>query len=369
MKYLYKRAVYPENTDVLSGVNKAAERLEGKLRKVDLTSLPVSDYTKKYLGYQIKDLSAVLQRYAYIVIWSLGKRPASLKELVFTDYGGGPSVMWMLAKELGMGTVIYNDIYEVSCHDAGVVGEAIGIGADHYVRGDVDDLKTYLDAHAVTCRVVASYDVIEHVYDVEAFLKKLCRLSEGPLRLVMASGANASNPWIRKKIVKQHREMEHQDREAQWGHKERDCLKAYHVARKDIISAHAGNLSPEEADHLARATRGLMAPDIRKRVDRYLRTGERPPMPAHPTNTCDPYTGNWAEHLMEMAPLIRCLSEEGFQTKLLSGYYPDASNDFRKKGLAHVVNPLITLLGSKGRMLAPFHTLVGERDLHETHAA
>jgi len=43
---------------------------------------------------------------------------------------------------------------------------------------------------------------------------------------------------------------------------------------------------------------------------------------ADPTNTCDPYTGNWCEHLIDFGWLERTVRSAGFcQVKILAGFY------------------------------------------------
>ena len=39
-----------------------------------------------------------------------------------------------------------------------------------------------------------SYDVLEHIYDVEGFLTNAGELTDGPLTLFMSSEANIYNP-------------------------------------------------------------------------------------------------------------------------------------------------------------------------------
>jgi len=43
----------------------------------------------------------------------------------------------LLAKELGIGTVIYNDIYDVSCHDFKVISEAVPLDSQFPAQGIV----------------------------------------------------------------------------------------------------------------------------------------------------------------------------------------------------------------------------------------
>ncbi|MBA7485996.1 hypothetical protein ES707_21548 [subsurface metagenome] len=60
--------------------------------------------------------------------------------MFFLDYGSGSGMLYLLAKQLGIGTVVYNDIYDVSCHDAKIIAKSIGNEADYYVQGNIDDV-------------------------------------------------------------------------------------------------------------------------------------------------------------------------------------------------------------------------------------
>ena len=254
----------------------------------------------------------------------------------------------MLAKELGIGTVLYNDIYDVSCRDAKAIGEAIGCAADHYIEGDIDEVVGYVRRHSIACDAVGSYDVIEHVYDTEGFLKKLSLLSARPLAIVMASSVNSLNPRRARHFSKKQVDVEYHDRHPEPGHKERDSLRAYIDIRKEIIRSHAAGLKAAEVDALARATRGMIEADIKSAVEDYLKTKKISARPAHPTNTCDPYTGNWADRLMDPYRIAGILSEEGFRAEVLKGYYFDSSL------LRKAANAAIFLLGKHGIRLAPF---------------
>ena len=54
-----------------------------------------------------------------------------------------------------------------------------------------------------------------------------------------------------------------------------------------------------------------------------------PAAPVHPTNTCDPRTGNWAEHLMDLGTLRKKLAARGFESRILTGYYGSSTNPAR----------------------------------------
>lgn len=358
MKFIFCPAQLPEDLELLKTIDKAASTLCEKLKTLDKDSLKISDYTKKYLGNRVKALQRTLQTYAYVLAWALAFNDP--QKCTFIDYGGGSGILSLLAKECGVNTVIYSDIYHVSCKDAEVIGTSLQSKADHYIKGDIDDIIMFLKTHSLSCDAIASYDVIEHIYDIEQFFSQIPHVSNGPLTVVMSSGANIFHPLIRKHIMKKQRTVEYTDREKKWGHKERDSLRSYFNIRKEIILNHAKILTKEEANQLAQATRGKIEPDIKKCVDEYLKTGCIPPELDHPTNTCDPYTGNWAEHLMDPYRLKDILSQEGFKAKVLNGYYGHYDS-YIKRVLAKTLNTCIYISGSLGIRLAPFFTIYARR--------
>lgn len=170
---------------------------------------------------------------------------------------------------------------------------------------------------------------------------------------------------IKKALVKGHLKAEYEDREKKFGHKERDCLKSYLNVRKEMVYSYLQeldkSLTQDEIMQLAMNTRGMIKVHILEYMNEYLKTGKFPPEPNHPTNTCDPYTGNWAEHLLDPYHLSNILSQSGFKTEILSGYYGRSENTI-KKLLGGVLNIGIYTFKKQGIRIAPFYTVYGKRD-------
>ncbi|MEA3392207.1 MAG: hypothetical protein U9Q91_04440 [Candidatus Marinimicrobia bacterium] len=363
MRYFLKYTTVHNNYSLLAAIEKAAFKLHKKLNNLNINLLNISDYNKNYLHRLIKNGStqSTLQKYSYLLSWSLAYSSLPLSKFVFLDYGGGTGLLSVLAKELGIGTVIYNDIYDISCQDAKVISQAINNEADYYVCGDIVDLINFMKMQSISCNAIASYDVIEHIYDLEVFLKKLSSLSaDNVFNVVMSSGANSSNPIIKKQLMQHHVGIEYKDRNKEYGHKKRDCLRSYFNARKDIISSHVPSLSSTDVERIAKATRGLIASEIRDCVDEYLAVGKITRKPDHPTNTCDPYTGNWAECLMDIKHLKNILLRCGFEVSILNGFYKN-SNNVIKVIVGRFLNLLIYLCKDKGIMFAPFFTIYARK--------
>lgn len=352
---------YRDNkTSLPDRIASAQVRLRHKLVELDVKSSGISEYNQRYLGRHIHNARAILQLYGRLLHLSLGRSSVSLERFVLVDYGGGSGVLSFLAKEMGIGTVIYNDIYNVSCADVKLLSNNFGLPLDHVVCGDIDELISYLRVNSISVDAITSCDVLEHIYDVESHFKRLATLSDGQFRVVYASGANIENPWYVNDITNKQIEAEYKNREKKWGHKERDCLRAYLDVRKEIISDYAPDLSSEQVEQLSRSTRGLIKSDIKKCVDEYRHQGNMTYRPDPLTNTCDPYTGNWCEHLMSTRWLQQVLENAGFLAEILVGYY-SMSGSLPKKGVKLLLNAAIRLLGRRGMFIAPYYIVCADR--------
>jgi 2-polyprenyl-3-methyl-5-hydroxy-6-metoxy-1,4-benzoquinol methylase len=364
MKFIYNYTHLPKNTQLLTNINSAACRLYEKLKVLNINTLNISDYNKRYIGKKFENLISSLQLYSYLLSLTVDKTEIPKNKFTLIDYGGGSGLLSLLAKELGIETVIYNDIYDVSCKDAKIIGKHIGNAADFYIQGEIEELIDFVKKRKINCNAIASYDVIEHIYDIEDFFRKIPLLSNEELTIVMASGANIFNPRRRKLIIKQQREAEYFDRQEKWGHKERDCLKSYLEVRKEIISDYIRDankkLSEKEIDKLAKKTRGKKTEDILECVEDYFKNGTYPPEPKHPTNTCDPYTGNRTEDLFNPYILKKILDNRGFKARIFSGYYGYYKNPIKQLA-ANSLNRIIGLLRTQGIRLAPFYIVYGHK--------
>ena len=342
-------------------VELAAGRLAHKLRGLDISRLPLSEYNRRYLSGKIKEIDAHLRREGYLLALSLPPGDCSLERLTFLEYGGGTGLQAMLARELGIGTVIYNDIYDVSCRDARIIAGEVAAKADHYVLGDINDVYAYSTRHKLTFDIVTSYDVIEHIYDIQDFFRRLRALPGRSTRICLASGAN---PFLRKyvrKVTKIHHEHEYCDRVKKRGHKERDTLRAFLSIRREMIRELAQSLSVDQVEELAIRTRGLAGQDIDRAVQTYVERGTMSDPPDDPTNTCDPYTGNWAEHLMNPFELAEGLAGTGFRAEVYCGYCSVRINSRRMCLENSMKNMIMSISPRLGLRFAPYYILFAER--------
>ena len=105
MRHIFRFARFPVDQDVLKSIDEAAGRLHSKLVGLDLESIDVSDYNKKYLKSKLSSMTTNMRIYSYILALSLAESKISFDKFVFMDYGGGSGLLSLLAKEVGIGTV------------------------------------------------------------------------------------------------------------------------------------------------------------------------------------------------------------------------------------------------------------------------
>ena len=327
-----------------------------KLRALELNELSLSDYTKNYLGFLINDIWETLSRFEQVIDNAISHSLKNPNQLTLVDYGGGTGLLSLLAKEMGFKSVIYNDIFKGSCDDVAVLARACDLKIDAMIHGDATDLVGYLNKNAIQADLIVSYDVIEHVYDVKENFKAFCELRINPEVIVYGSGANIRNPFYTHSVKKVQFSVENDDREQSFGHKSSDSLKSYVNLRKDIILQSTNRLDVAEVDFLSKSTRGLIKSDIEEFVTEYLLTGSISYQISHPTNTCDPITGNWCEHLLEFEWLRSTAQSFGFKSKISKGAYsPDRLT--KRNVFRWVFNVANKLLGPFGFAFSPFYIL------------
>lgn len=358
MQFIYQNSSIPLGKELIEEINKAAARINDRLLNVNVSKLGISEYNQRYFRSYLVNLRSTLQRYSFIIAWSVANTTVPIEKRVFVEYGGGSGILSLLAKELDFGTVIYSDIYDVSCDDAKIIGAEIGNQADYYLVGDIDDITAKLNSRGIRCNSLVSNDVIEHIYDVESFLQKLPQIAdEADSVIVMASSANSSNPIVNFQLKKEHYAAEFKDRKEYFGRKKRDSLESYYKIRKRIIQNNIVHANREAIKELTERTRGMIERDIIQVVTNYSKNKTLPPRPRHPTNTCDPYTGNWAENLMDLCRLRSQLASAGFDARIIAGYF---SNFYGVRNVLPKLNWVINRLGKYGIHIAPFFVLLGK---------
>lgn len=358
---LYKSFKVPVSKEIELRFEKAAKNLKTKLLSIDVEKLDVSPYSKKYFSDYQRKIDYSLQACSFILMHALNESNLNIEQAIIVDYGAGTGVLAMLAKEVGFKKVIYNDIYDISCKDASTIATKALVPANDYVCGDIVSVKNYFIQSNQSCDIIVSRNVIEHIYNLDHFFKELSGFSNKKLTLFFATTANIKNPltvWYTQRI---QRLAEFKVKTTKWS-KERDTVKPYLLIRKEIIEKSFPNLKPNEIDDLAKETRGLIKEDMMKFVEAYLATGKKVKTKVSGYNTCDPNTGNWAEHLVEINKYEELYRLNKFDFKVVNGFY---NTNYAQKWLniiTPIINLLIRIMGNKGIYLAPFIGLEGKSE-------
>lgn len=351
MEFTYKGVILPYDDKLKSDLNKASCRLFKKISGIDLSELAISEEMKIYFKGKTNGNKTNLIKYSYQLGLALNSINKSYNECTIIDHGGGTGLLGLLAKELGVKRVIYNDINEKCTNDAKTFASKFHLESDYYVTGNLSDLLNFINTNSIICDAIISYDVIEHIYDIKGFFKDLYLLNDKSLVIVMSSGANKFNPFVRRSIVPLQIIAEKGDKNGLF-----ENGKPYLKQREDIIKDYRSELSLADLEKLSICTRGMIKEDILKTVDNFVINHQIPQLPEHPTNTCNPFTGYWAEHFNEPNELKTILIERKFQIKVLVGYYGSPDNVV-KRFIAIILNLFLTIVKTRGLFIAPYYTI------------
>jgi 2-polyprenyl-3-methyl-5-hydroxy-6-metoxy-1,4-benzoquinol methylase len=336
-------------------INKAIDNLSIKLRSLHMDTLAISDYNKRYLKEYINNLPFFMPLYKKLLEKVLHKLLKPIDESCFVDYGGGCGILTFLAVELGFKKVVYNDIYEVSTKDVKVISTAINLKVNYFITGDISQFTSFIKENNIKIDHICSFDVLEHIYDVKDWFTKVNEIAK-PFSLYFMTSANGSNPYVKRKLQKIHYKAEYVGSKKQKGWKERDSNLPFLEIRKNMISETFSDVSPEKILILAKNTRGLFGEDILNFAENQLTTGVFKNIIEHPTNTCDPLTGNWAEHIIDIKSLRKMIENKNTLVKFTNSFYSYSDTkilNFPK----YVINFLMKILGNQNLFLSPSYTL------------
>jgi len=336
-------------------IREAVNNLSSKLQRLNLYNLDISAYNKKYLKQYIDNYSFYMFLYSQLLLKAIKKLNRPISESTFVDYGGGCGILSYLAKEIGFKVVVYNDIYQVSINDTQTISKSIGITIDHYICGGVEDFVKEIKLNSIKPDLICSFDVLEHIYDLEKWFEKIADIESGFSLLFMTS-ANSNNPYIVNRLKKLHIKAEYKGLEKTIGWKEIDLNTSFLETRKNIISKKFPKLKNDEVKKLSLKTRGLRKDDIEKVVKHYLESGKINYQIKHPTNTCDPYSGNWTENLIDLKRLKILIKNNNLIVDVTNSTYAYSNNGILNIP-KYILNQIIHILGPRHLLFSPTYTL------------
>ena len=278
-------------------IRQAAQALISQLKAIDYERLPISKYNKRYIARLKPVLSYYMKIYADCLLKGLESIGSSPEEITLIDYGGG--FLSILAKQAGIGRVIYIDLNPDSVDTIRILKELVNTGPDIILHGDSDTLADWCSANKVKPQLLIATDLIEHVYDLSAFFANLVAI-DNKMQMLFTTASTPFNPYVKRRL---HRLMTIWEKE-------------YYALRLHYIQLHFPALSPAEAKEAARKTRGLTFPHIHKAV----KTGSYPLL-KDAFNTCDPRNGNWTERILPIETYRSLAKPFGYQVRIGKGFY------------------------------------------------
>ena len=180
--------------------------------------------------------------------------------------------------------IMYLDVDPASAKSAEILNHQLGLKNITYKIGSLEENKDLITENCL----LSSRDVIEHIYDLKSFFA-LSSLAKTNIH----NTAAVLNSYLRRNEFKRiHEQAEYKGNNAS-AIKERDSRKAYYNQRVELIQDFRPDLSADMVHETATLTRGLKRADIEQYIANKI-------LPKHHksclySNTCDPYTGNWAE--------------------------------------------------------------------------
>lgn len=340
------------NSEII--INNAIENLGVKLKALDLATVQISEYNHRYLKDYIDNYSFFMPLYKRLLEKVVNQLSKPIEESSFVDYGGGCGILTFLAVELGFRKVIYNDIYDVSTKDVTVISKAINLKVDEFITGGISDFISTIREKNIKIDHICSFDVLEHIYDLEYWFSKVNELPK-PFSLCFMTSANSSNPYVKRKLKKIHFKAEYVGSSKKKGWKERDAHLPFLEIRKNLI-AKKFDLENDILIQLAKNTRGLYGQDILDYAKMQLEKGTFVDRLKHPTNTCDPYTGNWAEHIIDRKSLKKQIENKTTKVKFTNSFYSYSKNKVLNLP-KYLINFMMSILGEESLVLSPSYTL------------
>ena len=313
----------------------AIYRLNKTLSAIDYNQLPISDYNKQYIGRIKPALPYYLEIFATCIKEAQKRQSKKLSELTMVDFGGGSGFLSMLAKQLGMGQVVYVDLNEESVKTISLLKELTGTGPDVILHGSAGTLRAWCEETGTKPELLVATDLIEHIYNLNTFFSELRDVNEA-MHMVFTTASTPYNPMVIRRLHKLMKVCEQGE-------------NGYRSVREKYIKNSFPRLTPNEVSEWATQTRGLVFADIEKAIK-----ANQPPRLSDPYNTCNPATGNWAERILPIKEYRSLLSAQGYSLAVLKGFYNTRQTNPLKAVVCKILNTAIRGTGSLGFVAAPF---------------
>lgn len=332
-------------------INDRANHLYRKLAKLDISDTDIDEFGKHYFNshHGGNRLFFSVQSSADIIYNAVKKSNKEIPELTFIDYGAGLGTLFLLAGTIGFKQVYFNDYFPQWAGYAGIICDKLEIKITGFITGDIDAVIDHSKKNNIFIDIVASRNVVEHIYDLRNFYTKLHQ--SGVTGICYATTtANYHNIAMRLKHYRYHYKAE---------------KATYKKQREDYIKELVPGINPNDLQQLVKYTRGRAFADLTNTIDMYYSKRPIPAVEFLGTNTCDCRTGVWAEHLITRKNYLDIIQNAGFTAEYTAGFWDTNYKYAVVNLLTDLLNRIIKISGPKGYWFAPFVNVVAVKNNDE----
>jgi hypothetical protein len=337
--------IFLKGDDLLAiSINKKAKQLFFTLQNFDASSLNIEDSFKDYfVNHHLgKRLFFSIQNSAHIIYESVKKTGKTIGDINMVDYGAGLGTLYMLGGLLHFKRIVYNDYLPDWKDTAESICKTLQIDITGYVTGDIDSVLNYAVANGFTFDIIASRNVIEHIYSLPFFYSEVYRHNPSAV-IFSTTSANYHNPAMRLKHYLLHKKIEKEE---------------YLPRRKQEIQKVWAGISTKQLEELSTLTRGKALEDFLHAISDYKNNKPVIPVPFLRSNTCDSNTGYWCEHLLSKNEYEFIITKAGYAMSYTAGYWDTHYALGIMNLLGKCLNTLIGLLGNNTYFFSPFVNVV-----------
>ncbi len=325
-------------------INEKANLLYKQLQVINISDTEIDEFGKYYFTHHHTGsrLFFSIQSSADIIYRSSLLNKKKISETSFIDYGAGLGTLFLLAGMVGFKKVYFNDYFPQWAGYAKIICQKLGITVDDFISGDIDAVIDYGKNNHATFDIVASRNVVEHIYSLRCFYQKLYN-SGLSIVCYATTTANYHNPAMRLKHYFYHRKVE---------------KTSFRKQRADYCKELAPGISTNDLNRLVELTRGRAFTDFTGCIELYFADKPIPPVEFLGTNTCDCKTGVWAENLITKRNYFSIIETAGYSVSFTAGFWDTHYRYAAINLITGICNRIIKLLGSNGYWLAPFVNVV-----------
>lgn len=321
-----------------------------QIKTIDFNHLPISEYNKMYISNLKSALDYYFDIYRQTILKAIAMQKKPKEELTLVDYGAGSGFSSLLAKEMGLGQVIYIDLNPHSVQTIKTLKSILGIGPDIILEGDSKTLKKFcLENKKTEPEIIIGLDVIEHIYDLNSFFSDVSTINPH-ITMVFTTASNIKNTLKSKRLYDIMDECEKGTTED----------SNYLQQRFGYISKKHPELPIDQQIKLSNLSRGMTFEDIDAFIDKCLSEKDDTKWQSkesNPHNTCDPATGNYAERMLSFEEYKELGALFNFGLEISAGGYNEYRKNILTKAICKVINRIIANHQTTGFKVAPYIVL------------